>query len=198
MSKKWNSYLAFKGGEHHAFASLYQRFKKPIFKYVSARIAELQLAEEVTQEIFVKVFRFRESYDEKHEISTWLWTIARNTVFDTLRKQQGQTTEHSVEVTCPDDIASPIADAQSMLEQKDQRRLLKMTLKSLTRMQRRVVWMRVVQQKSYSEISTCLGLSLAAKNLAFRAKRSLKHGVAAQHLLMAESLAIGEAQIAYL
>jgi RNA polymerase sigma-70 factor (ECF subfamily) len=155
----------------HFFTNAYRRFRKPIFHYVRSRIADIQVAEEVTQEIFLKVFRFSDSFDETRELSTWIWTIARNTVYDVLRRKNDSEEPGELE-----NFESPLENAEALLEKRDRWRMLRTVLKPLTKLQRRVLWLRVVRQLSYEEISRQLGLSLsAAKNLAYRAKLTI-HG----------------------
>ena len=70
---------------HEAFSKVYQRFSKPLLHYIRSRISDPEVAEELTQEVFLKAYRFRDSYQERYALSTWLWTIARNTISDHLR-----------------------------------------------------------------------------------------------------------------
>lgn len=167
------NYKAFKDGNSIAFAKIYDCFRKPILKYVLGRISNTQAAEEVTQEIFTKVFRFRESYDEAQEFSAWLWTIARNTVFDTLRKHKAGN-EHMADAHIPfdyEEVPSEDSGIESALHLKDMRRMTKAAFRDLTKLQRRVFWLRVVKQYSYDEIANAMGMSLSAvKNLGHRAK----------------------------
>lgn len=166
---------SFKNGDEYVFSLFYKRYSKAISRYVSARISDMHIVEDVTQEIFIKAFRFRDSYDETHEFSTWLWTIARNTVFDVLRKKKRSDESLTLDDECsPEEIPAAFGDAESLLERKDTRRLFVMMMKPLTKLQRRVIWMRIVQQRSYEEISKQLGLSLSsAKNLVYRARLSM-------------------------
>lgn len=164
-----------------AFSSIYSRFKKPIFQYVANRITDIQVAEELTQEVFLKVYRFHESYDKQYAFSTWLWSIARNTVYDALRKTKIRESELGECVEAPerlDEIPCRRSNAEALLHKKDLRRNLVKLMKPLTQLQKRVLWMRVVHQYSYAEISKQLGLSLAAaKNLAYRAKLTLSQSL---------------------
>lgn len=156
------------------FTNMYSRFQKPILKYVRTRVKDPQVAEEITQEVFIKAYRFQDSYDEKHAaISTWLWTIARNTVVDNLRKKDVSFEEP----LCEDEIPSLLFDAESLLEKRDRRRMLMMMTRQLSKVQRRVLWMRVVQQRSYDEIAKHLGVSLGAvKTMVHRAKNTMIAG----------------------
>src|SRR4051812_43628713 len=83
-----NCLAQFRSGNEEAYAKLYHRFRRPILRYVKSRLSNQAIAEEVTQDIFMKVHRFRESYNEEYAFSTWLWTIARNTIADYLRGVQ--------------------------------------------------------------------------------------------------------------
>jgi RNA polymerase sigma-70 factor (ECF subfamily) len=176
--KKERTFLAeFKSGDEQAFSKIYDRFRKPILKFVRSRIHDDEVSNEITQEIFLKVYRFRENYQEEYAFSTWLWTIARNTICDHIRGHKGGTTYHEgmgEKEIAPDDLPSFQQHAEAILTRKDERRSLLKMMKSLTRFQKRVLWMRVIHQLSYSEISKKLGISLSAvKNLAHRAKQAL-------------------------
>jgi len=156
-----------------AFNIIYNRFRKPILHYVKARISDQEVAEEITQEIFLKAFRFRDQYEEEYAFSTWLWTIAKNTIADHLRVAR-PTSSHHDEDFLPEDIPCTRHSAETLAIKKDERRRFIKMMKSLTRLQKRVLWMRLVHQHSYEEISKALGLSLTAvKNLGYRAKRTL-------------------------
>ncbi len=159
--------------DNETFSKIYTRFKKPILKYVLLRISDPQSAEDIAQDIFAKVYKFRDSYDESQDFSTWLWTIARNTVFDALRKQRSIGQYESIENIEIENVVCGNKNAESLLQLKQLRKLMLKMLRPLTRLQRQVIWMRVVHQRSYDEISRHLGLSLSAvKNLAFRARNA--------------------------
>lgn len=158
---------------HEAFSKVYQRFSKPLQNYIRSRISDPEIAEELTQEVFLKAYRFRASYQERYALSTWLWTIARNTISDHLR---GKTFEDSG--IPAEELACDRPCAESVVIRKDERRNILRMMRRLTRMQKRVLWMRVIHQLSYEEISRSLGMSLSAvKNLAYRAKLTLTEGL---------------------
>jgi len=160
------------------FGRIYQRFRHPILSYVRARVQDQEVAEEITQDIFVKVFRFRAGYQERFAFSTWLWTIAKNTVADHLRGRRDRADQVDAEVHA-EEIPCTGGNAESRILEKDERRKVFKKLRSLTRLQKRVLWMRLIHQLSYEEISKRLGLSLAAvKNLIYRARQvMLREGV---------------------
>jgi RNA polymerase sigma-70 factor (ECF subfamily) len=153
------------------FTKIYSRFKKPIYRYVAARVSDPEIAEDITQEIFIKVFRFEESYQKKYAFSTWLWAIAKNTVADSLRelrKAEIASDPITSEMPCGRQCAETLAI------HKDERKRLLRILRPMTRLQKRVLWMRAVHHLSYIEIAKKLGMSAAAvKNMACRAKQNL-------------------------
>lgn len=156
-----------------AFARLYDRFYRPIFKYVIQRVSHPEVAEEVTQEIFLKVYRSRETYRSTHAFSTWLWTIARNTVCDWRRKYGPVGSLENSGISC-DDLPAHGPDAESALISRSRRRELLRKIRGLSRLQRRVIRMRALQQLSYAEIADALDLSMdSVKCSLYRAKMAL-------------------------
>jgi RNA polymerase sigma factor (sigma-70 family) len=163
---------AFKNGGVEAFSKIDRRFRKPIFRYILGRVPDSETAEELTQDVFLKAYRARESYEERFELSTWLWTIARNTVFDWLRKQREEVLDSPDEFSW-EEIPCNLPCPETRTARKLDRKVLLKLMSTLTDLQKRALFMRVVRQLSYEEISKHLGLSLsAAKCLVYRARRS--------------------------
>jgi RNA polymerase sigma factor (sigma-70 family) len=151
------------------FEDIYEKFHRAIFNYVRAKVQEDELARELTQEVFLKVHRFGASYREEYAVSTWLWTIARNTVFDHFRSVGS-----AIEVAFEEEPAGRDTGAERALSRREDFRALWARLRKLTRLQRRVVWMQLVHQLSHAEIAVRLDTSLASvKNAAYRARNSL-------------------------
>lgn len=170
------------------FSAVYDRFRFPIRAYIATRITDAADQDELTQEVFLKAFRSRKSYDPAYEFSTWLWTVARNTVSDWLRKRQPAiaalaTARPDTEVSV-EDFPCARHDAEARMIQHSQRRNLLRLFRHLTRPQRRVLWLRIIHQRSYQEIGRQLGLSLpSVKNLSLRAKMKLAQVAGSQPCL---------------
>lgn len=75
-------------GEYPAFEILYSRHKDRVFSYVRKRIRDTGSVEEVFQNIFLKLHRFREKFDPKYLFIQWLYTISRSEVIDYLKKKK--------------------------------------------------------------------------------------------------------------
>jgi len=72
---------------HQAFEVLYNRYRGRIMSYIAPMLFDKNKVEEVTHEVFLKVFRQKDKYDPQHKFTSWLWTIARNTAIDVMRKK---------------------------------------------------------------------------------------------------------------
>ncbi|MBU6375501.1 MAG: sigma-70 family RNA polymerase sigma factor [Bdellovibrionales bacterium] len=165
---------AFQKGESWAFGEIYQIFFSPIQRYVQLRVGDVAVAQELTQEIFLKIFRFSSKYTVGLTFTTWLWTIARNTVSDFIRKTSAERSSTIFCVFGPDEFPSKDSNAERLLEQRDLRKQLIRSARRLSPLQRKVLWLRLVTQLSYQEISSQLGLTIeAAKSLAHRARVQL-------------------------
>jgi len=84
----------------HSFDGVYAHYRRPIWQYILNKTKSKEIAEVLTQDVFLKAYRERESFNPKFRFSAWLWTIARNTVTDWYRKNS-ETFKHAPEY-CPD------------------------------------------------------------------------------------------------
>lgn len=73
-------------GQDEALAYLIERHLHPVYRFVFGLVGEQKTAEDLTQDIFVKVWKKIKTYNKKYSFKTWLYTIARNTVFDHFRQ----------------------------------------------------------------------------------------------------------------
>jgi len=156
------------------YEQIYAKFRKPILEYVRLKVRNPDIAEEVTQEIFLKAYRYRDSYDAKFQFSTWLWTIARNTISDFFRKDKKTPQIQSDTGRVAFNIEhSPSEDLNPELTfiESDEKRVLLHRLSKLTELQKRVLLLKIINQFSNEEIARRLNLSLSAvKSLSHRAK----------------------------
>ena len=167
--------IAFRAGSEVAFRELYERYNPAIRRAIAARIRDAEAVADLTQEVFLKLFRFRETYQLQLPFLPWMWTITRNTVFDHLRASSTEVqTDAGIEPGEIEQMPSHQEDSETRAVRRDQLRKLFRTARSLTRFQKRVLWLRLVHHLSFHEIAQRLGVSLAAvKNLSLRAKQSL-------------------------
>jgi RNA polymerase sigma factor (sigma-70 family) len=168
---------AFRNGEDWAFAKIFSRFHRPILRYVEQKVRDEEVAQELVQETFLKIYRHREAYRPEYAFSTWLWTIARNTVLDWNRRGKLESTVDGP-VSLEESVASPLPNAQMLMELSADRRQLRRVFGRLTGLQRKVIWMRLIHQLSYAEIARRLRITpTAVKCLAYRSKLALREAM---------------------
>lgn len=166
-------------GDRRAFEVLYERFKGPIMSYLLTLVKESRLAEELTQETFLKVYRARESYEPKAKFTTWLWTIAKNTAFDHLDKKgelllKEYENDDGTSSSLLDTLESPLPDSESALLEEADRRAVEACLNELPEKQRRIVALRIFSDLSYEEIAEQSRMTLGSvKTQLHRAKEKL-------------------------
>lgn len=74
-------------GQEQAFTELVRRYLGPIFRFLRRMLNDTQLAEDITQETFVKAWRSLSRFDRNQSFKTWLFSIARHRAIDELRKK---------------------------------------------------------------------------------------------------------------
>ncbi len=160
--------LRFLNGDLEAFEPIYSRFKKPILKFIMKQIHSVDVAEELCQDVFLKIYHYRKTYNAEYEFSGWIWTIARNTVFDYLRQHQiGEPISYHFEPSSQE-------TAESIIIEELEKRKLEELMKSLCNRQKEAILLRLVNCLSYEEISKSMNLSLSAvKSLINRAKSTM-------------------------
>ena len=71
-----------------AFPTLLDRYLKPILNFINQMVGDYQVAEDLTQETFIKAWKNLGRFEQDKKFKTWIFTIAKNTAFDHLRKKK--------------------------------------------------------------------------------------------------------------
>jgi RNA polymerase sigma-70 factor (ECF subfamily) len=168
--------LAVKSGDRRAFERIYARFKGPVFSMTRTWLRNDSIAEEITQETFLRVFRYRDRFEPTGSVSSWIFQIARNLSLDHLRKKKellpSPADDHEAGIL--EQFADPkdLADAQ-LIERMDTQRV-EQALSELSEQQREALALRTFSEWSYEEIAREMGLGLGAlKSVLHRAKQEL-------------------------
>ncbi len=152
-------------GSQQGYAELVRRYERPLFSLILRLVSEASLAEDLTQEAFLKAFSALDQFDGQRKLSSWLFKIAHNTTLDHLRRRQPATVpiggreegEAGLEAVLVDSsVESPLAAA----ERGDLGRDLDIALGRIRVDYREVLVLRYQEGASYSEISEITGLPL--------------------------------------
>lgn len=156
-----------------AFDLLLEAFRDKIFRLAFSLLRNESQAEDVAQEVLVKIWKALPTYHGGASISTWIYTITRNTSLTELKRR---TARAAVSFQDPD-WASMAESIPSQTPSGDQTALgmdVQTLLKALPLRSRAVISLFYLEQRSYEEVSTQLGIPLGTvKTLLFRAKRDL-------------------------
>jgi RNA polymerase sigma-70 factor (ECF subfamily) len=165
-----------KDGNIELYSELMRRYQRQIvaFIYQMLRNANAELlAEDLTSETFYKAYRSLNTFREAEAtFSTWLYTIARNTVLSELRKFKGT-------VSLDDLTIDPVGEENTLPEyqtlKKERMQLVRSAINSLPEKQRSALILREYEQMEYQEIAQVLGHSVSSvKSLIFRARNNVK------------------------
>lgn len=174
--------LRVQAGDDAAFDYLVSKFRRPLVGFMYRMSGNQATAEELAQEVFLRVYRSRQGYRADAKFTTWLYRIAMNLAVnharDTRRERAGQV----VSLEEPDDsgnaridVADNRISAEQQMLQQERVRAIRRHIQALPERQRMAVLMHKYQELDYREIGEVLALSESAtKSLLFRAYGTLR------------------------
>jgi len=162
-------------GDQKAFEVLYERHRGGIMNYVRGMMFDQNKVEEITQEVFLKAYRQKDSYDQRHKFTTWIYSIARNHSIDVMRKKgESLYEDFKTDEDSTFDIKDEALHSEEAVLAKAENARVREALDSLPEGQREVLSLRALSELSYAEIANVTGKSESSvKSLIFRAKQGL-------------------------
>jgi RNA polymerase sigma factor (sigma-70 family) len=159
-------------GDPSGAGDLFERYAPALLRFADRLLADRGAAEEVTQEVFVKVISRAHQYDGRAEVSSWLFAIAANACRDRRRRDRRAT------VVPLDGLPEPAHKGEgieSVLGDRQRREAVRRALSSLSDEQREALVLARYHGLPYAEIAGVLGISVGAvKTRIFRAVEALK------------------------
>lgn len=170
-------------GDHAAFRQLVERHQNTVIGTVAKMLGNPSDAEDISQQVFLRIWRNARRYRPDAKFTTYLFTITRNLVFNETRRrgrkkevsadEREENSHHQIE-------ASPDHRPDAELLQAELQAAVDAAIVALPESQRMAVVMRRYEQLSYEEIAAVLGLSVSAvKSLLFRARSALRDSLSA-------------------
>lgn len=148
-------------GDAEAFRLIFERYSRPVISFTYDMVNDRGLAEELTQETFVRAFRAMHTMRGEAKLSTWLFGIARNVARESLRAR-ARANNH---VDLADKSVMDLSDNKPVpvdgLLNKELNELIRRSLAALDEDKRLVFTLKVLHQCSYEEIASITGFSLA-------------------------------------
>ena len=174
--------LELRAGNMAAFDVLLAKYRKPIIHFMFRMVHNQAVAEELAQEVFLRVYRSRETYRAEARFTTWLYRIATNLGVNHARDTRHERTASTVYLDEADsetgtrpDVADATPGAEANLLQEERFRAIREYVMALPERQRNAVLMHKYEGLDYKQIGEVLKLSESAtKSLLFRAYQTLR------------------------
>jgi RNA polymerase sigma-70 factor (ECF subfamily) len=174
--------LRVKAGDDSAFNYLVQKYRRPMIGFMYRMARNTAAAEDLAQEVFLRVYRSRANYEASAKFSTWLYRIATNLGVNHARDTRHERPENTVQLDEPDSetgTTPDLADKELTVEERILRRerlaAIRQKVEALPERQKLAVLMHKYQEMDYRQIAEVLKLSESAtKSLLFRAYETLR------------------------
>jgi len=174
--------LRVREGDDSGFEYLIQKYHKPMIHFMFRMVHNQAVAEELAQEVFLRVYRSRQSYRAEAKFTTWLYRIATNLGVNHARDTKYERAAQNVYLDQPDpetgttpDVADLTASVEQELVKDERMRAIRQHVLALPERQRSAVLMHKYQGLDYKQIGEVLKLSESAtKSLLFRAYQTLR------------------------
>jgi RNA polymerase sigma-70 factor (ECF subfamily) len=142
-------------GDEEAFSVIVRTYHTPIFNYVLRSVGDREHAEDLTQDVFLRVWRALPKYAFRAKLSTWIFQVAKNVVLDDIRSKKNRLQ--------PVELVPELAPAapEAPVEQADAIRALWVAVEQLSVDLKTALVLRDVIGLSYNEIAATLDIPLA-------------------------------------
>lgn len=174
--------LRVRDGDDAGYDILIVKYRRPIINFMYRMVHNQAVAEELAQEVFLRVYRSRQTYRAEAKFTTWLYRIATNLGVNYARDTKHERAAQNVYLDQPDpetgttpDVADDTASVEEHLVRDERMRAIRQHVMALPERQRTAVLMHKYQGLDYKQIGEVLKLSESAtKSLLFRAYQTLR------------------------
>lgn len=174
--------LRVKAGDQSAFDYLVQKYRRPMVSFMYRMARNSSVAEDLAQEVFLRVYRSRETYEPSAKFTTWLYRIATNLAVNHARDTRHERPEVQVSLDEPDEETGTTIElpdgtptAEQVIVRRERMLAIRKKVEALPEQQRLAVIMHKYQQMDYKQIAEVLKKSESAtKSLLFRAYETLR------------------------
>lgn len=160
--------LEVRGGRIGALAELFERHHAPLYRFCLRMVGDRHAAEDLVQEVFMKMLKYRKSFRDDSVFAAWMLRIARNAAVDLLRHASSQ--PHAEVEVDETPAATPTTEAEASKHERAE--LIRQALAALPVKHREVIVLSRFEFKTYDEIARVLGCSAGAVKV--RAHRAMK------------------------
>ncbi len=147
-------------GDHEAFRLIFERYSRPVISFIYDMVSDRALAEELTQETFVRAYRNLGTMRAETKLSTWLFGIARNVARESIRARMRDNSYVDLEDKSVLDLSGIEPAPIDQFLNKELGGVIEHALAALDENKRLVFTLKVFQQRTYEEIAEITGFSI--------------------------------------
>jgi RNA polymerase sigma-70 factor (ECF subfamily) len=172
--------LDVKAGDSASFDLLLRKYRSPLVSFLYRMVRDAATAEDLAQEVFLRVYRARKQYSPSAKFTTWLFRIATNLALNSVRDNRYRQAQVSLDAPVEEDEAPVQVAARDMridehMMERDRARVIQRAIAALPEKQRVAVLLHKYEEMDYTEIAKILECSESAlKSLLFRAYETLR------------------------
>jgi len=171
--------LRVKDGDEASFGLLLDKYRASVSHFLYRMVQDQAVSEELAQEVFLRVYKSRETYEPTAKFTTWLFRIATHLALNWLRDEKNERAQERLDQSTEDGPAREVADRAATVEQQMVYEVkveeVRCAVAALPDKQRAAVLMHKYEEMEYSQIAKVLSCSESAvKSLLFRAYETLR------------------------
>jgi RNA polymerase sigma-70 factor, ECF subfamily len=172
--------LDVKAGDEASFDLLLQKYRLPLVNFLYRMVRDSATAEDLAQEVFLRVYRARKQYSPSAKFTTWLFRIATNLALNSVRDNRYRRMQVSIDAPVEEDETPIQVPARDMridehMVERDRAEFIRRAIATLPEKQRVAVLLHKYEEMDYGEIARILECSESAlKSLLFRAYETLR------------------------
>ena len=160
------------GGKSEQFENILNRYSGQVFNLIAHIVPCKEDAEELTQDVFIKVFRQLSSFKEESSFSTWIYRIATNTALSAARKKKHATI--NIEDNTHGDIPDELLDEALDNDSEEQLQRLSEAIDRLDAEERALITLYYMNERPIEEVATIMGLTQSnVKTKLYRTRKKL-------------------------
>jgi RNA polymerase sigma-70 factor (ECF subfamily) len=172
--------LDVKAGDEASFDLLLQKYRRPLVNFLYRMVRDPATAEDLAQEVFLRVYRARKQYSPSAKFTTWMFRIATNLALNSVRDNRHRRMQVSLDAPAEEDEAPIQVPARDMridehMVERDRAEFIQRAIAALPEKQRVAVLLHKYEEMDYGDIARILECSESAlKSLLFRAYETLR------------------------
>lgn len=163
-----------KEGDQVAFRELVEAYQQLVVSTARGFVGNTEDAKDITQEVFIEVFRSIHSFREQSALSTWIYRITITRSLNHIRREK-RFSRHTSEDDIPVDTEAQLNNPEKRLESDDRKKILHQALGSLPKNQQIAFTLHNYEDLPYKEIASIMKRSVSSvESLIFRARKNLQ------------------------